>query len=88
METNLGNPERPRQIYLFNSKYLLVRLQKTILSFPPFTAKYWVYTHAHSQREQGTQLQKNIKPADNLSVLLRKSQGSEPKCEKKKTRED
>lgn len=82
METNLGNPEIPRQMYLFNSQCLLVRLQKKFCLFPHFA----VHTHEHNQREQGTQLQKNIKPADNLSVLPRKAQGSEPKHLRRKHR--
>lgn len=85
METNLGNPERPRQIYLFNSKCLLVRLQKQYSFFPLLHCKVLrVHTHEQSQREQGIQLQKNIKPEDNLSVLLRRAQASKPKHRKRR----
>lgn len=52
---------------------------ETILPLPPFTAKHCMYTHTNAAKEYKEQLQKNIKPEDNLSVLLRKAQGSEPK---------
>lgn len=52
---------------------------ETILGFFPPSLQSTKSTNEQSQREQGTQLQKNIKAEDNLSALLRRAKGGKPK---------